>query len=141
MSRGEGGGGMAGEERMDVSIYIQCNNKKKPFVRIDMMAHPHPCALAFLSLPNLPFMSSCTGVMLMCLCLVGTGGNTWEAPNTKNVPTMAGFLHLEGGGKRTGKMCPEWHILHFWLAGKGWPWVSNRRWGEWLGMGGRVSVR
>ena len=83
-----GGGGTAGEERMNVSINIQCNNKKKPFVRKGTTAHPHPHVLAFLSLP---FVSLHPGVILMCLCLVGAGGNGWEALNMKNMPTTAGF--------------------------------------------------
>jgi len=129
---------------MGVRIYIQCNNKKtKPFVRMGTTAHPHPRALASSSLPGLPFVSSRPGVVSTCPCLVGAGRNGWEAPNTKNVPTTAGFSR--SGGKRTSrkrKTCPEGHVLRFRLAGKGWqPRVSNGGGGEWLGMGGKVSVR
>ena len=63
-------------------------------------AHPHPRALASSSLPGLPFVSSRPGVVSTCPCLVGAGGNSQEAPNTKNMPTTAGFS-CSGGREPT----------------------------------------
>ena len=91
----EVGGGTAGEGRMGVRIYIQCNNQKtKPFVRMGMTAHPHPRMLV----PTRPPFRVVTSWGRVDVS-VGAGGNGWEAPNTKNVPTMADFSR--SGGKRT----------------------------------------